>query len=66
MSILQAYSVLGGIPYYLSLLDFNESVAENPDKQWTQVVVITTKGLKRNAHSDVAKKELTMDELFGE
>ncbi len=41
-------------------------VAENPDKQWTQVVMITTKGLKRNAHSDVAKKELTLDELFGE
>jgi len=40
-------------------------VAENPGKQWTQVVLITTKGLKRNVHSGVAKKELTLDELFG-
>ena len=37
---------------------------ENPDKQWTQVVVITTRGLKQNANSDVAVKQLTLDDLF--
>lgn len=41
-------------------------VMENPDKQWTQVVVIAAKGLKQNAHSDVAVKVLTVDDLFGE
>lgn len=40
-------------------------VMENPDKQWTQVVVIAAKGLKQNAHSDVAVKVLTLDDLFG-
>lgn len=39
-------------------------IAENPNKQWTQVVLITTKGMKRNSHSDVVKKELTLDNLF--
>lgn len=38
--------------------------SENPDKQWTQVALITTKGLKRNTHSSVAQKELTLDDLF--
>lgn len=42
----------------------NTFVAENPNKQWTQLVMITTKGMKHNSHSDVAKKELTLDELF--
>ena len=37
---------------------------ENPDKQWTQVVVITTRGLKQNTNSDVAVKQLTLDDLF--
>ena len=41
-------------------------VMENQDKQWTQVVVIAAKGLKQNAHSDVAVKVLTLDDLFGE
>ena len=36
----------------------------NPDRQWTQVVLITTKGLKCNTHSSVAQKELTLDDLF--
>ena len=34
LSILQAYSVLGGVPYYLSLLDFNKSVADNIDEMF--------------------------------
>lgn len=41
-------------------------VMENQDKQWTQVVVIAAKGLMQNAHSDVAVKVLTLDDLFGE
>lgn len=41
-------------------------VMENQDKQWTQVVVIAAKGLKQNAHSDVAVKVMTLDDLFGE
>lgn len=39
-------------------------VMENPDKQWTQVVVIAAKGLKQNTHSDIAVKVLTLDDLF--
>ena len=39
-------------------------LAENPNKQWTQVVLITTKGAKQNSHSGVAKKGLTLDDLF--
>ena len=31
LSILQMYTVLGGVPYYWGLLDFNTSVAENID-----------------------------------
>lgn len=31
LSILQAYTVLGGVPYYWGLLDFTKSVAENID-----------------------------------
>ena len=31
-SILQAYMVLGGVPYYLSLLDMDESLPENIDR----------------------------------
>lgn len=30
-SILQLYSIFGGIPYYLSLIDYTKSVAENTD-----------------------------------
>lgn len=32
LSILQAYMVLGGVPYYLSLLDMDESLPENIDR----------------------------------
>lgn len=32
LSILQIYMALGGIPYYLSLLDFSESAAANIDR----------------------------------
>jgi AAA+ ATPase superfamily predicted ATPase len=32
LSILQAYMVLGGIPYYLSLLDMDEGLPENIDR----------------------------------
>lgn len=32
LSILQAYMAMGGIPYYLSLLDFSQSVADNIDR----------------------------------
>lgn len=36
LSILQAYSVFGGVPYYWSLLDFNKTVAENIDANFFQ------------------------------
>lgn len=32
LSILQAYMTFGGIPYYLGMLDFSESLAENIDR----------------------------------
>lgn len=32
LSILQAYMVLGGVPYYLSILDMNESLPANIDR----------------------------------
>lgn len=31
LSILQAYSIFGGVPYYWSLMDFDKTVAENVD-----------------------------------
>jgi len=37
---------------------------ENRKKQWTQVVMVTTNGLVRNTYSDVAIKEVTLDDLF--
>lgn len=37
---------------------------ENPDKQWTQIVLITTKGLKAGSNSDVAARQLVLDDLF--
>lgn len=59
------------LPYVLKKeeaqkIELREStfLAENPDKQWTQVVIITTKGLANGLHSDIAKKVLTLDDLF--
>lgn len=36
MMILQAYVIMGGIPYYLSLLDPSESLAQNIDRLYFQ------------------------------
>lgn len=59
------------LPYILTKADrqkieWREAAfqAENPSRKWTQVVIVTTKGIARNLHSDVAQKELTLDDLF--
>lgn len=59
------------LPYQLTISEKSKIqhreeafLAENPDKQWTQIVMVTIRGLKQNAHSSIAQKVLTIDDLF--
>lgn len=51
LSILQIYMALGGIPYYLSLLDFDRSVADNIDRLFFLPDAELAREYKRLYHS---------------
>lgn len=59
------------LPYMLTKsaankMELRESAfqTENPGKSWTQIVMITTKGLKPGLYNSAVQKELTLDNLF--
>ena len=59
------------LPYELTLaeaakIQYREQafLRENPSKTWTQVVLVTTRGLKGGAHDHIAQKVLNLDHLF--
>lgn len=78
--ILQAYMVFGGIPYYLSLLDREESMVQNADRLFFSQDVQMSREFRRlfntlyknpGKHIDIARalgksrRGLTREELAG-